>query len=312
MTKKMTVFIHTNPQQMVGAKVGEYSLRKNSKNNDKFDVQILNLWDFPNLTSREGTTYLRKGKQVTWRNQDLQSFSPLRFLPPQLMGYEGRAVLIDPDIFALTDIYELLNRDMEGKALWCRKGYPEKPQDPNHNTSVMVMDCAKLRHWNWEKNLDDMFADRLDYGDWIFLRKEDPATIGDLEEEWNHWDTLNDKTKLLHNTERSTQPWKTGLPVDYNLNYKPATPIKQPEKQSNSLLSIAKRMLSPKPRIAQPADAAPQETYRKHPDEKQERFFFKLLKECLDKGVITEAYLKQEIQDQHVRPDAIQYLKSVA
>ncbi len=160
---------------MVGAKVGEYSLRKASKNNDKFDVKILNLWDFPALTNREGTTYLRKGKQVTWRNEDLQSFSPLRFLPPQLMGYEGRAVLIDPDIFALTDIYELLNRDMEGKALWCRRGYPEKPHDPNYNTSVMVMDCAKLRHWQWEKNLDDMFAGRLDYGDWIFLRKKIPT-----------------------------------------------------------------------------------------------------------------------------------------
>ncbi len=312
MSKKMTVFIHTNPQQMVGAKVGEYSLRKTSKNNDKFDVRILNLWDFPNLTNREGTTYLRKGKQVTWRNQDLQSFSPLRFLPPQLMGYEGRAVLIDPDIFALTDIYELLNRDMQGKALWCRKGYPEKPTDPNHNTSVMLMDCAKLRHWDWDKNLDDMFAGRLDYGDWIFLRKEDPATIGDLEEEWNHWDTLNEKTKLLHNTERSTQPWKTGLPVDYNLNYKPAVAPKQVEKQSNSLLSIAKRLLSPKPRVAAVTDAAPQETYLKHPDEKQEKFFFTLLKECLDKGVITEAYLKQEIRAQHVRADAIQYLRSVA
>ena len=62
MPQKMTVFIHTNPQQMVGAKVGEYSLRKNSKNNAKFDVKILNLWDFPSLTNREGTTYLRKGK----------------------------------------------------------------------------------------------------------------------------------------------------------------------------------------------------------------------------------------------------------
>lgn len=312
MSKKMTVFIHTNPQQMVGAKVGEYALRKNSKNNDKFDVRILNLWDFPNLTNREGTTYLRKGKQVTWRNQDLQSFSPLRFLPPQLMGYEGRAVLIDPDIFALTDIYELLNRDMQGKALWCRKGYPEKPTDPNHNTSVMLMDCEKLRHWDWDKNLEDMFAGRLDYGDWIFLRKEDPATIGDLEEEWNHWDTLNEKTKLLHNTERSTQPWKTGLPVDYNLNYKPAAAVKQPEKQSNSLLSIAKRLLAPKAKVAVAAEVAPQETYLKHPDEKQEKFFFKLLKECLEKGVITEAYLKQEIRDQHVRADAFQYLRSVA
>jgi hypothetical protein len=36
------------------------------------------------------------------------------------------------------------------------------------------------------------------------------------EEEWNHHDTLTEKTKLLHNTEIPTQPWKTGLPADYH------------------------------------------------------------------------------------------------
>lgn len=294
---KMTVFIHTNPQQMVGAIVGEYALRKASRHNDQFDVKILNLWDFPHLTNREGRTYLRKKREAVWRNRDLQSFSPLRFLPPQLMGYEGRAVLIDPDIFAIADIYDLLSRDMQGKAVWCRMGYPEKPEDRSYNTSVMLMDCAKLRHWDWDKNIDDMFAGRLDYGDWIFLRKEDPATIGDLEPEWNHWDTLTSETKLLHNTERSTQPWKTGLPVDYNLNYQTA-------KTSGGVLDSVKAFFR--------RSKTPPEVYQKHPDSKQERFFFGLLKECLDKGVLTEAYLKQEIRNQHIRPDALRYLKAVA
>ena len=40
--------------------------------------------------------------------EDLQSFTPLRFMPPQLMGYEGRAIVIDPDVFAVGDVYELL------------------------------------------------------------------------------------------------------------------------------------------------------------------------------------------------------------
>ena len=31
--------------------------------------------------------------ELTWRNDDLQSFTPLRFMPPQLMGYRGRAVV---------------------------------------------------------------------------------------------------------------------------------------------------------------------------------------------------------------------------
>ena len=36
-------------------------------------------------------------------------------MPPELMGYQGRAVVIDPDIFAIGDIWELLTRDMQGK-----------------------------------------------------------------------------------------------------------------------------------------------------------------------------------------------------
>ncbi len=34
------VFIHTNHKQIVGALVAEHALRRNSRNNDKFDVGI--------------------------------------------------------------------------------------------------------------------------------------------------------------------------------------------------------------------------------------------------------------------------------
>jgi hypothetical protein len=298
MTKSMAVFIHTNPQQMVGAKLAAYALRKHSRHNDQFDVQVLNLWDFPHLTQREGQTYRRKGRMATWRNRDLQSFSPLRFLPPQLMNYQGRAVLIDPDIFALADIHELLSRDMQGKALWCRKGHPEKPTDQNYNTSVMLLDCAKLRHWDWDRRIDDMFAHKFDYGDWIFLRDENPAAIGELEAEWNHWDTLTDQTKLLHNTERSTQPWKTGLPVDYNLNYQ----VGGWRGRLRSLAKAGQRLLFR-------GDSA-HERYLPHPDQRQERLFFTLLRECLDHGVIDEKFLKQEIRSQHLRPDALRRVRT--
>src|SRR5204862_121996 len=42
-------------------------------------------------------------------------------------------------------------------------------------------------------------------------------TIGLFEAAWNDFDRLNANTRLLHNTRRRTQPWKTGLPVDYML-----------------------------------------------------------------------------------------------
>ena len=98
------VFIQANDKQYVGALVAEYALRRNSRHNDKFDIRIMNYNDFPFLHAREGQMYLRDGGKREWVRDDLQSFTPTRFLPPQLMAYQGRAVVIDPDVFARADI----------------------------------------------------------------------------------------------------------------------------------------------------------------------------------------------------------------
>ena len=66
---------------------------------DSFDGPDPRQKDYPRLT-REGQTILRAGHVREWDPDDLQSFTPLRFYPPQAMGFEGRAVMTDPDIFA--------------------------------------------------------------------------------------------------------------------------------------------------------------------------------------------------------------------
>lgn len=40
--------------------------------------------------------------------------------PPRLTGCEGRAIVVDPDIYAVGDIRELLYLDMRGKAIMCQ------------------------------------------------------------------------------------------------------------------------------------------------------------------------------------------------
>jgi hypothetical protein len=117
---KPRVFIHTNERQWLGALVSRYSLKRNSAHADRFDVEILSSADHPFLRERDGQVYQREGERVTWRYDNLQSFTPLRFSPPEKMGYQGRALVIDPDVFAVGDVWELLSRDFEGKALWCR------------------------------------------------------------------------------------------------------------------------------------------------------------------------------------------------
>jgi hypothetical protein len=117
---KYGVFIQTNHKQITGAIVAEHALRRYSSHNDQFDVHIMDSRDYPFFAEHEGQEYLRDGVKRTWLNDDLQSFTPTRFMPPGLMGFEGRAVVIDPDIFAATDIWELLTRDMGDKAIMCR------------------------------------------------------------------------------------------------------------------------------------------------------------------------------------------------
>ena len=287
------VFIQTNPQQMVGALVSAYSMRRNSAHADKFSVRIMNTVDHPFLQARDGQAYLRKGLRRIWRTRDLQSFTPLRFLPPELMGYQGRALVVDPDVFAVGDVYELLNRDLQGKALMCRpRSRKQGPAGPLAS-SVMLLDCARLQHWRCAEQFDEMFEFKRDYQQWISLELEDRETIGLFEDYWNDFDRLDENTRLLHNTKRVTQPWKTGLPVDFRqLSFRWFPP--------KGWLKEARRRIF--------GDYGLAGHYRPHPDPEQERFFFGLLRECLDQGIVSESALRDEMRQNHVRHGALEVL----
>src|SRR5512134_3886225 len=182
---KPCVFIHTNGLQMLGAKVAAHALRRNSRHGDAFDVCIIHTDDYPFLSAREGQEFLRDGVKRRWRMDDLQSFTPLRFLPPELMGYRGRAIVIDPDIFALADVWELLSRDMQGAAIMCRMRNGVKRLLGCYASSVMLLDCAKLTHWRCEEQFNELFTFQRDYMDWICLKYEPKETLGRFEDEWN-------------------------------------------------------------------------------------------------------------------------------
>jgi hypothetical protein len=292
-----TVFVHTNHRQYLGALVSAYSLRRNSRHADAFDVRIIQHRDHPFLAAREGEWFLRDGTRRRWRNDDLQSFTPLRFMPPELMGYEGRAVVIDPDIFAVGDIHELLTREMEGKAILCRPRSNRGPKKNAFASSVMLLDCARLRHWRCEEQFGEMFRFERDYMDWISLRLEPRESIGLFENVWNDFDHLTEETRLLHNTKRRTQPWKTGLPADYV----PAEKFKRFPPLA-WLLRLRRRVFG---------DYAFLPEYASHPDPGQERFFFGLLRECVDRHIVSEDLLREEMGRNHLRHDALQLLDRI-
>ena len=93
-----TVFIQANARQMLGAKISALSYKKASSRPDSFDVKIMDAAKYPRLM-QEGQTILRGGHVRRWDPDDLQSFTPLRFAPPSLMKFEGRALVTDPDCF---------------------------------------------------------------------------------------------------------------------------------------------------------------------------------------------------------------------
>ena len=52
--KDHAVFIQTNHKQIVGALVAEYALKRNSQHSDEFDVQIMEVRDYPFFARHEG------------------------------------------------------------------------------------------------------------------------------------------------------------------------------------------------------------------------------------------------------------------
>lgn len=289
------VFIQTNHKQMAGAKVAAHALRRFSQNNDKFDVRIIDMNDYPWFAAREGQQYLRDGVKREWLNDDLQSFTPTRFLPPELMGYQGRAIVIDPDIFAAADIWELLSRDMRGKAIMCRPRSGSKGMiDKCMASSVMLLDCAKLTHWQAEAQFNALFDFELDYKTWICLGTEERDSIGLLEHEWNDFDKFSTTTKMLHTTRRRTQPWKTGLPTDW-----------RPAERFPFFPPVVWFMRARRHLLGEYAFRG---KYKTHPDKNQENFFFGLLKECVNDGVVSEDFLRAEMRANHVRHDAFEVL----
>jgi len=294
-----TVVIHASDAQVVAAKVSAYSLKSRSQHADLFDVRILRLEDCPNLYCREGQrfSWWEDSKPQAWRRKDYASFHLLRRMVPALMGYTGRALVIDPDVFAVGDVYDLLSRDMEGKAIVCR----ERPYGRNgrtlYSSAVMLLDCERLTSWEPEREIEGLFSGRLQLGPLIALLDVEAGEIGLLEEEWNDFDRLSPRTKLLHNTEVATQPWRTGLRSNHQ-GHVPQVPswLAWPWLRAMYVLSRGRR----KPL-----------RHRSHSDTRQERLFFTLLDECVKAGQISTEALKKAVAQKYVRSDLFERLSEL-
>jgi len=283
------VFITTNEKQRLGALLSRYTIEKYTKHSDKFEISTIEVEKVPEIRMLFGKSYLRDGRETNFDSANLQSFTLTRFMPPELMNYEGRSVVLDPDVFATySDIWELLSMDMGEAAIMCRK-----QKSDVWGSSVMLLDNTKLKHWSIRQIVQNLLSLSLDYKDVMSLVNE-KAPIAELSKDWNSFDELNASTKLLHNTQRNTQPWRAGLKLDY-----------QP-KPMKPLFGVLRRewvhtLLGKNPN-----------RHREHPDKRQTDFFFGQLKSAMLEGRISRTDVELEVARKHVRPDALSLVETVA
>lgn len=278
-----TVFIQANNKQLLGARLAEFAIKRNLQSADSVRVQIINVDNMNMFHDFAGKNYMRDNKKDTYRPEDLQSFTLSRFLPPELMNYHGFAVVIDPDIFALTDINELFEMDMQGKTIMaCRK-------KSAWDTSVMLMDCSKLQHWSVPNILHNLIEQKVSYDEIMTLAEEE--SVAELPRAWNSLDYLGESTKMLHTTNRLTQPWKTGLKIDFTRS-----------RDKDRYLGMI-----PKPWVLRCLGKYPTR-YQPHPDKKIESFFFELLNSAIEHGAINRELIKNELAAKHIRSDIFQYI----
>lgn len=279
-------FIQSNTQQIIGAKIAKHALEtRGGLKKRGIPVSIIKVEDIPAFQSFVGKPY-RKGNYDVYTFKDLQSFTLTRFMPPELMGYEGRALVIDPDIYALSDVTELFDDPMNNASITACKKNP-------WDTSVMLLENSKLKHWKISDMLTDIASKKRTYEDIAQLRSEPKGSIRELARVWNNLDTLTPDTKMIHTTTRLTQPWKTGLPIDFTLNPMPKLFGIIPREPIHKLLGKYPTR------------------YQKHPNPQIEKLFFTLLKETLSGGGLTEAEIDEAIARKDVRPDAKAILATV-
>jgi lipopolysaccharide biosynthesis glycosyltransferase len=138
-------------------------------------------------------------------------FTYSRFLVPHLCNFRGIALFLDNDMLCLGDVAQLASLDMQPYALRVvqhdyspsntvkmygavQTSYPRK-----NWSSMMLMDCAKLRVWSKQ-------VVETQTGAYLHRFQDIPdAQIGDLPKTWNTLDWMDDTTQLIHYTNGG--PW---------------------------------------------------------------------------------------------------------
>lgn len=279
----LKIFIQSNPKQELAAKVSSFSFKKYGFKN----VEILRLNNVIELKNNLNNTYFRGGKKIVYNLNDLQSFTLLRFLPPKI--HDDFCLIIDPDVFVVKDPAHILKNylNKQKKKLLCTQ------MGNKFKSEVCMINCKNFDLWDFDKIVQDLFNKKIDYQNIINFNFIDQAEIGILDESLNSLDAINDKTFLLHTTNRLTQPWKEGLDIDFKVHISKINYIK------NFINKIMGRQYNSK---------IFEKKYKLHPNQNVLNFVEHTFKEAYVQKFITEDEIKLAIQNKHLSSKFIKRL----
>lgn len=204
----MKIYIQQNKKQYLASKIAASSFLRNGVENK--NIFFIEFEKNKLLNDQLGKKYLREGKLKIFKN-DLQSFTLLRFLAPEMNSFKDRILVIDPDVFAIQNISRIFNEISNNDEIGCTF-YNNKPR-----SEVMIINAFKVR-WNFNQIINDIFNLKLDYSRVMSLGFEDNRRIKEISKIYNSHDKIYPDTVLLHTTNRITQPWKEGLKIDFEIH----------------------------------------------------------------------------------------------
>jgi hypothetical protein len=262
---KYAVYIHTNQMNDVPTRIAKYSYKKHNPN--------LNIWtdkleDHPELLKYHNYSFYRDGKQLNWDSTKHQAFFPVRFLCVETHKKNNREekwiLVADPDIFCLKNL-DVLNE------------YINEAEKNNLNiisveglSSMMLLNTEKI-NWTEAGIIQDVFVDKNNFNKWMFLQGFSQLRLPKI---FNHHDTMDANTVLLHTSNTETQPWKTG--------------IKYKEWELHNKIPSANSI---------------ELTFSDHPNQEVKKAVLSLFTEAYEKNLFSNADIDEGITEKALRPD---------
>ena len=190
------VVIGTEPTQYVAQRVLEYSIHQHAS----VPVEVV-------------------GGQQSQKRVGGTKFGFVRFLVPSICGYQGTGIYMDADQVVLGDVADLAAELQAPKAVGLVRNiqgtFAGKPVAERNETSVMVLDCARLRDWDPAHMFDRVVPNKAEpgpeqirYKDFMRLAWLDQDLIQPIDPRWNHYNLVREDTRLVHFSHVREQPWK--------------------------------------------------------------------------------------------------------